>query len=974
MKTIRTRTLMLIFGMLLCWLVPSRMLAYTVQVDGIYYALEFDVAKVFSNPNHYSGQLTIPESIPFRHRIFNVTSIDYNAFTGCTELTSVGIPNSVTSIDGQPFSGCTDLTSIYVDANNTKYDSRENCNAIIEKSSNKLIAGCKNTIIPNSVTSIGISAFSGCTGLTSIEIPNSVTSIGISAFSGCTGLTSIEIPNSVTSIGSSAFTGCSGLTSIIVNHDNTIFDSRDNCNAIINTSTNSLILGCKNTVIPNSVTSIGWYAFKGCTGLTSIEIPNSVTSIGWDAFSGCTGLTSIEIPNSVTSIEGSAFYGCTGLTSVEIPNSVTSIGSHAFRYCTGLTSVVIPNSVTTIGNEAFEDCTGLTSVFIPNSVTSIGYLAFYGCTGLASVVIPSSVTSISGDVFQGCTGLASIHVDPNNTTYDSRENCSAIIEKSTNTLLIGCKNTVIPNSVTSIEGGAFYGCTGLTSVEIPNSVTSIGSNAFYGCTGLTSITIPNSVTSIGWGAFSGCTGLASIEIPNSVTSIDGAAFYGCTGLASVVIPSSVTSINGNVFDGCTGLASIHVDPNNTTYDSRENCSAIIEKSTNTLLIGCKNTVIPNSVTSIEGGAFSGCTGLTSIEIPNSVTSIGWGAFSGCTGLTSIEIPNSVTSIEGGAFYGCTGLTSVEIPNSVTSIGEYAFLGCTGLTSVTIPNSVTSIGECAFALEGLTSIIANGAVPPDIHYDYDWDFGLATYSGFSGVDKTNCILYVPVGCKSAYEKAGGWSEFQNIVEFEPDTDISSLDNAIYVEETEARIGGTMDIPVMLKNSYPVRGFQFKLELPEGATINSWALSSGRMPSGATESDKIATQKIDGNTIAIACSLNYGDATFTGNDGEIATVNVTFAEDMEEGRYPIYLTGCDVTTADGVDEDLSDIKATLVLEDYLPGDANGDGKVRIGDATAILNYIVGNVSNNFQVKAADTNGDGRIRIGDATAVLNLIVNQL
>jgi hypothetical protein len=247
--------------------------------------------------------------------------------------------------------------------------------------------------------------------------------------------------------------------------------------------------------------------------------------------------------------------------------------------------------------------------------------------------------------------------------------------------------------------------------------------------------------------------------------------------------------------------------------------------------------------------------------------------------------------------------------------------------------------------------------------------------FSYVNKSTCTLYVPKGSKSAYENAEYWNEFENIVEFDPvpDTDISALANAIYVEQVEGRIGGTKDISIRMKNSYPIRGFQFKLELPEGTTINDWKLSSSRLPSGATLSDKIATQRIDGNTISVACSLNYGDATFMGNDGEIATVNVTFSDDMEVGSYPIYLTACDVTTAGGTDEDLSDIKSTLVLEDYLPGDANGDGKIRIGDATAILNYIVGSMPGNFLEKAADTNGDGKIRIGDATAILNIIVSQ-
>jgi hypothetical protein len=214
----------------------------------------------------------------------------------------------------------------------------------------------------------------------------------------------------------------------------------------------------------------------------------------------------------------------------------------------------------------------------------------------------------------------------------------------------------------SIDGCAFYGCTGLISITIPNSVTSIDYEVFRGCTGLTSITIPDSVTSIGSGAFEDCTGLTSIIIPDSVTSMGGGAFEGCTGLTSITIGNSVTSIGDWAFWDCTGLTGI---------------------------------TIPNSVTSIGNFVFEGCTGLTSVTIGNSVTSIGRYEFSGCTGLTSVTIGNSVTSIGDYAFGGCTGLTSITIPDSVTSIGMYAFVGCKCLTSVTIGNSVTSIGYCAF---------------------------------------------------------------------------------------------------------------------------------------------------------------------------------------------------------------------------------------------------------------------------------------
>ena len=309
---------------------------------------------------------------------------------------------------------------------------------------------------------------------------------------------------------------------------------------------------------------------------------------------------------SVTSIGDWAFYGCWRLTSVTIPNSVTSIGYCAFRGCSGLTGVTIPNSVTSIGNYAFQSCSSLTRVTIPNSVTSIGIYAFYSCSSLTSVTIPNSVTSIG--------------------TY------------------------------------AFCFCSGLTSVTIGNSVTSIGTYAFYGCSSLTSVTIPNSVTSIGGRAFYNCSGLTSVTIGNSVTSIGDYAFLGCSSLTSVTIPNSVTSIGQRVFDGCSSLASISVDAGNTHYDSRNNCNAIIETSSNTLIQGCKNTTIPSSVTYIGSSAFSGCSGLTSVTIPNSVTSIGEYAFSLCSGLTSVTMRGTVPPTLGGSvFYGNASNRKIYVP-------------------------------------------------------------------------------------------------------------------------------------------------------------------------------------------------------------------------------------------------------------------------------------------------------------------------
>ena len=271
-----------------------------------------------------------------------------------------------------------------------------------------------------------------------------------------------------------------------------------------------------------SVTSIGDYAFSDCSGLTSVTIPNSVTSIGLGAFYDCSRLTSVTIPNSVTSIEGYTFFQCVSLTSVTIGNSVTSIGDYAFFYCRGLTSVTIPNSVTSIGVEAFDGCSGLTSVTIGNSVMSIGDDAFNGCSGLTSVTIPNSVTSIGSGAFLYCSSLTSVKVENGNKVYDSRNDCNAIIKTENNELLFGCKNTVIPNSVTSIGAFAFYECSGLTSVMIPNSVTSIERYAFFGCSGLTSTTIGSGVKNIGSQAFASCKELTDVyclaeEVPSTNT-------------------------------------------------------------------------------------------------------------------------------------------------------------------------------------------------------------------------------------------------------------------------------------------------------------------------------------------------------------------------------------------------------------------------------------------------------------------------
>ena len=965
--------------MLLALQLPATASAYDFEVDGIYYNINGNNATVTYADNNYetpdySGDVTIPETVTYNGTTYSVTSIGYKAFYNCSGLTSVNIPNSVTTIESAAFFGCTGLTSV---------------------------------TIPNSVTRLGdnndgaTGAFDGCTNLTSVTIGNSVTSIGFFTFQRCSSLTNIDIPNSVITIGNGAFAGCSSLT---------------------------------NVTIGNSVTNIGSFdmgggAFSGCISLASIEIPTSVTIIGPGAFSGCSGLTRVTIPESVNTISSDAFTGCNSIT--ELKWNARNCDSNGSMPMSNIKRLTIGEDVETLGYNMFFGTSGLTDltwnarncnsngsmntsnierVYIGENVESLPD-NFVKESKVASLFIPQSVASIGYNAFYHCINLDSIIVESGNNVYDSRDNCNAIIETSTSTLIKGSNNATIPNTVVALGNYAFYGYSELSSIVIPNSVTSIGESAFQncsglknivisnsvstlnnytfqGCTGLTSVNIPNSITEIGARAFSDCSGLTSIDIPNSVTTIGTAAFYGCSGLTSINIPNSVITIGAAAFYDCNSLSRVTIGRSVKTMDklssnsfspSFGNCNniktliwnAIDFPGTNRMtktnieqvIIGddvlvlpesfvsgsrVTNVTIPNSVTSIGNYAFEGCSGLTSVTIGNSVTSIGNYAFEGCSGLTSIDIPNSVTAISSGAFSGCSGLTSVDIPNSVTSIGGGAFSGCSGLTSVSIPASVISIGKHAFYNDPMIETVTCAAITPPTWNDICL---------FSPNVYYHTPLYVPSGKERAYMTDQSWGQFLHIIGIGAQDEVLATSISINQPQMSLIVGSnSLLIATVLPDSTTNKTVIWATSNPNVASIDSTGMVTALVPGSAT----ITATTTDGSNLTALCSvtvnedmtdfdnyLSISDTIAFHNETIVIPVRLTNTQDIFAFQTDIYLPEGFTIVTDEDDEYIVTPSNRLTSDHILMTNDYINGAIRVICYTPNSLPISGNQGDLFYI---------------------------
>lgn len=644
------------------------------------------------------------------------------------------------------------------------------------------------------VKSIAKRAFGNNTTITSITIPNSIITIGEEAFYGCKNLVNVNIGNSVITIGDGAFTGCWMLQNITIPNG-------------VQYIGNKAFWACQkleNIVLPNSITTIGNFAFYLCVGLSSINIPNSVKTIGDFAFS-TTGIKELYIPESVISIGVGITEGCNELSTINVSkanrcydsrdesNSIIETASN--KLVSGCKTTIIPNTVEHIGDWAFSKIKEMSSINIPSSVLSIGAHAFYYCEGLKSVhivdleawlnikfILDSEGANEPGDSNPLCWGrnlylngsLIEDLIIPNS------------VSKINDYQFFHCnlKSVVIPNTVLYIGKSAFENCN-LNNVEIANSVTDIDSRAFFR-NNIDCINLPNSLIRVGDQAFEE-SGLRELSIPSSVIQVGDRGFSHCD-IKSLVIPKTLTQIGSAAFVGNYNLSSILVEDGNESYDSRDNCNAIIETTNNKLILGCSTTIIPPSVVTIGVSAYEGCSYMKDVSIPNTVKSIEDSAFKWCSEISNIIIPNSISIISSNCFESCLNLASIDLPNSITKIEPYSFSGCRSLNIIKIPKSVSSIADGAF----YGAFLDNAEICVEWDNPLDENLYISNYL-FGDVNVYhNAKLLVPVGTISLYQQALPWSNFINIEEYGTITKVNEVseENAIqiYVEGSHIMVKG------------------------------------------------------------------------------------------------------------------------------------------------------------------------------------------
>ena len=648
------------------------------------------------------GSITIPDS---------VTRIGEYAFLRCP-FQSLTIPSSVTEVGEYAFGYCSNLTDLKIESGLTAIPTQMfyACSSL------------KQVSLPESVTSIGNSAFGG-SGLESIRLPDKLTEIGDNAFGGCKDLAEVRIPDSVRSLGFNVFSGCSGLQKAELGKGLTKIESStfQDCTAL------------ESITLPDSITEVGYEAFKNCTGLKTLNLSKNLAVIGRAAFQYCSALRELVIPNGIGSITTEAFYGCSALESLRLPPNLRSIYTNAFGFCSSLKTVTLPENVSLIDEFAFQNCRNMKRIYLPASVEKIGIRAFYGCDGLRHVYYGGTeqqwndieIYTLPDDrlpLLEAALHCESTGFPPEGSTpYDGADGEGISWTVSDGTLTISgtgpmadyaeidakdngwrlvsppwwswnaegswdenrrqIRKVVVEEGVTTVGSGAFRDLEELESVELPESVTRIGGFAFHSDAKLTGLSLPDGLAEI-WDAAFCDSGLAVIDIPDKVTSIGDEVFLS-TALTEITIPAGVTQIGDCVFHHCLALSDIHVSPDNNVYKSQD--GILFSKDGTELISYCPGRTepsyqIPDGVQTVHPYAFSVSGALEELRFPDSLTEIGDHALAK-TGIKYAELPPNLTFVSEGAFIGCEDLASITVPLSLAAVEGYAFEGCTALKDV-----------------------------------------------------------------------------------------------------------------------------------------------------------------------------------------------------------------------------------------------------------------------------------------------------
>jgi hypothetical protein len=792
------------------------------SVDGIWYRVDSWSRRTVWAYSHEreDGVLDFPETVEQYGATFSVTGIDLNAFHYGDRITSVTIPATMTELyDDNPFSGCVNLKTLRVAEGNPRFDSRNDCNAMIETASNCLYFGCNTTVIPESVTAIGRDAFYGM-DFNTIRIPSSVQSIDYIAFGNCNNLRNFIVESE---------------EPYTINYG--IFDESNH--NLFETAILFVPEGCVDSYRSADV----WYQFNRIVAIGD-EIPEEREFVGPNnvIYTYWTDETTAKVKagSEANWTAGSPeAYGDIVIPEILVVDgkeyTVTEIGDYAFLNAVDITSVSLPATINAINSYAFLNCYQIEGITLPESLSKIGRYAFAYCYGIQKIHIPANVTEIEERPFTGCN-LKYISVDNNNERYDSRNSCNAVIETESNRLIIGSANANIPADIKGIGAYAFAANGYLTSINIPEGVEYFEDYAFYDCWNLTSVSLPQSLREIGNYAFNYCSNLQSINIPENVTWIGSICF--------------------------------------------------------------------------------GHSALTSFTFPQNTESVSWASLAYCDNLEKVEIPASVQWIDGYAFYDC---------------------------------------------KNLKEVVCYAEEPPYLSYE-----ALLNSDG----SYNNPIVYVPAGSVDNYKQAYAWYYL---------SDIRAIDesNMLYIaDDVTITQGETGVLPISLKNDTGIKALQFDIALPDvlSAVVNSNNLPKVTLNKSRARTHSINTDFIDDGSIRVVITSLSNDI-IRNTDGIIANLSIEAPEWLEEGQFAVNIKNVVLTNTENKSIRTSNRSYTVnVVPAGIMGDVNGDKCVDVTDVVMTIDYILERYNPDFRERFADMNRDGNIDITDVVSEIDVILGKV